>query len=370
MTDVLLAGPCGPRHNFALPVSLFNSLVPARPYHVAVFLNVLKNGRRRWTIPVVTVERNRVWCGQQGVQPMVDEDVWSFRQLYQAVLAVEDEAGKERLADELLGPGLATFRPLLQSLQPYRRPNTPEHPYPVKKEDLWELYALSRVNDYLLLPFQAVDVNPASVVAPRLSLESYMAFWEGMGFAPFWERSYSPFHHEIVEVTVAAGAEDGITVDHIFWPGLRFGALLFARAGVRVRCRPGMLDKAVAEGSTLYWASRRSRRPSRDLSYGWGSNSQWRTAFRRDYEDAEHYYFNVDAALDLGGPVLPLPAYGPDPNYDLPLAQRRELLVHRCFVTATAVDALPPELNKPPYLDLWPYDDTLTVAKARPLWPH
>lgn len=296
--------------------------------------------------------------------------MWSFRDLYQAVVAVEDEAGEGRLADELLGPALATYRPLLASLEPYRRPNTLEHPYPVQKEDLWELYALSRVNDHLLLPFQAVGVDPVSAFVPRLSSESYLAFWEGMGFAPYWENPYSPFHHEIVEVTVSVDAEERIAVDHVFWPGLRFGELLFARAGVRVRCRPGTFDKTVAEGSTLYWAWRRLRRPARDLSHGWGSNSQWRTAFRRDYEDDERYFFNVDGALDLGGTALPPPRHGPDPNYDMPLAQRRELLVHRCFVTASAVDALPQELNEPPFLDLWPYDDTLTVAKTRPLWPH
>ena len=125
---------------------------------------------------------------------------------------------------------------------------------------------------------------------------------------------------------------------------------------------------AVAEQSTLYWAHRRLQRPTDDLSVGWGHNSQWRTAFRRDYADDEHYYFNVDGDMDIGGPV---PRWntaasrarwdgrdpGHDPAHPLPLEARRELLVHRCFVRST-----------PPDVDHFPYKDTLTVKKSESPW--
>ena len=82
--------------------------------------------------------------------------------------------------------------------------------------------------------------------------------------------------------------------------------------------------KEVAERSTLYWAFARNNRPTEDLSNGWGSNSQWRTSFRRDYELDGTLYYNVDAKDSPG-------AFDPE----LDDAERLELLRHRCFVTCT-----------------------------------
>src|SRR6266550_1650701 len=95
----------------------------------------------------------------------------------------------------------------------------------------------------------------------------------------FDERPYSPFFHEIVRQ---------------FWPGLMFGSMMFARAGVGVRCHPTILRKDVAETSPMYFTYSRRRRLTVDLSMGWGHNSQWRTNFRRDYVDGDVYHFNVD----------------------------------------------------------------------------
>ena len=101
--------------------------------------------------------------------------------------------------------------------------------------------------------------------------------------------------------------------------------------------------KDVAEGSTLYWAYRRKNRPYRDLSQGWGSNSQWRTEFRRDYTDGRDFVYNADGTLDAR---LPDPAHE-----DLSPDERVELLINRCFVRT-------PE----PHNDLFPYNDTLTTS--------
>jgi hypothetical protein len=98
------------------------------------------------------------------------------------------------------------------------------------------------------------------------------------------------------------------------------------------------LLKEVAERSTLYWAYARNHRKSEDLSRGWGSNSQWRTAFRRDYALGGRLFYNVDARPHPGGP-----------DADLTAAERAELLRHRCFVTCTT-----------PSDDLWPYDLSAT----------
>jgi len=97
------------------------------------------------------------------------------------------------------------------------------------------------------------------------------------------------------------------------------------------------IDPERAARSTLYWAFARNGRPTTDLSRGWGSNSQWRTSFRRDYEADGVLYYNVDVVRETRGA---------DP--DLDEAAARELVRHRCFVTGTQPDD-----------DRWPYDRTL-----------
>ncbi|WP_438870823.1 DUF6183 family protein [Paractinoplanes ovalisporus] len=75
------------------------------------------------------------------------------------------------------------------------------------------------------------------------------------------------------------------------------GSLMLVRAGVTVRAGARRLTPGVATGSTLYWAWQRRHRPVADLSHGWGSNSQWRTRFRRDYWLPDRLAYNVDADL-------------------------------------------------------------------------
>ena len=261
------------------------------------------------------------------------------------------------VADFLLGGAVAAYWPAIQDLDRYRRLNTPEAPYPARNVDLWELYALSRVNDELLRPFQGLAPDEDAETVPWLTAGAYLDFWQALGFTRIGDRPYSPFHHEIVEVEEAVDADE-ITVAHTFWPGLMFGDLLFSRAGVRVRCRPGVLDPKLATSSTLYWTFRRERRPTMDRSVGWGHNSQWRTDFRCDYEEADRFWFNVHGDRDLGGMEIP---YRPrDPDEGLSLAERRELLIHRSFVAARVEG----------HGDYSPYSYTLSVAKAPPSWPH
>jgi hypothetical protein len=338
-------------------------------------------------------------------------EVEHFQALYEILIALQPDA----VADYLHGKGQEGARPLMRPLEPYRRRNAASNPYAVQREALWDLYALSRISDYLLTSFQTFDaryVGPHTLHAiadlppplelpvpesgqmsaeelgrlldaprprptedeiagcfPRISQDDYAHFFEGLGFERHAEPTFSPFYHEIVHVEETADDTGTVEIVRQYWPGLLYGELLFARAGVGVRCSGKVLSKAIAERSTLYWAHRRLRRPTQDLSVGWGHNSQWRTAFRRDYADAERYYFNVDGRMDLGGPAPCWAAdasrvgpYGRDPGDDpehpLPLAARRELLVHRCFVRSDL-----------PHGDRFPYQDTLMIDKSEPPWP-
>jgi len=93
---------------------------------------------------------------------------------------------------------------------------------------------------------------------------------------------FSPLHHEIVAVIEDEPRGDAVAIEHVFWPGLTFGEMIFSRAGVRVRASPRVINKAISEQSVLYWAYWRNHRAVEDLSLGWGHNSEWKTRFRRD----------------------------------------------------------------------------------------
>jgi hypothetical protein len=119
------------------------------------------------------------------------------------------------------------------------------------------------------------------------------------------------------------------------------GDLMFSRAGCTVEAAPEILDPAIAASSRLHWTHRRPRRPTTDLSVGWGSNSQWRTRFRRDYHLGGAFHFNVDGSIDVRDRDTRRVA---DP--ELTTDERIELLTHRCFVRCAKPDD-----------DLWPWDD-------------
>ena len=215
----------------------------------------------------------------------------------------------------------------------------------VEPEDLWRLYALSRVNEILLLRFQHGKADGSHGPDPSVSQHDYVAFAEALGLAVARSPSFSPFYHEIVEVERADDDRQPVSLLGYFWPCLMLGDMLFSRAGVRVCGGSKHISKDVAESSTLYWAYRRKNRPYQDLSHGWGSNSQWRTAFRRDYRVGQELYYNVDGKHNLG--VL---ESTPEDRDDLSREERIELLTNRCFILATKSHG-----------DLWPYDDRLQL---------
>ncbi len=208
-------------------------------------------------------------------------------------------------------------------------------------EDLWRLYALSRVNETLLLSFQHGRADGTDWPGPKISLDDYGRFAESLSLTAVEVIEFSPFYHEVVEVEEAPDEDQPVRLISTVWPCLMLGDCVFSRAGVRVSGGKRVIRKVVAESSTLYWAFRRKNRPHRDLSHGWGHNSQWRTSFRRDYRIGDQVYYNVDGAHDLTA----LPSLAEDED-GLTRTERIELLTNRCFLRTTT-----------PHHDLWPYDD-------------
>jgi hypothetical protein len=261
----------------------------------------------------------------------------SFRHLYFSIL----EYKRYRLLYDVLLPWTETSHPLIAVLSSFRQLAQLAISEDHKQQCLWEFYALSRISDYLLLPFQS---KPNEWDKPALSRAEYVNFFEALGFSPITADTadcFSSFHHEIIEVEQLPKQDDPITVMDCVWPGLRFGDMLFSRCGVIVTGGSRYIRKDVAESSTLYFTHRRLHRPTNDLSMGWGSNSQWRTAIRRDYECNDRLYYNVDGSNPLPSQVE-LAAEGDR----LAAEERLELCRNRCFIRTTK-----------PHTDLWPYDD-------------
>jgi hypothetical protein len=262
-----------------------------------------------------------------------------YRRLYELVHS--DDSG--HLYSRVLAPWAEAHRTERDWLRSFAdRAGNPVPPAAV--EELWRLYALSRVNE-TLLRFQGGQADGSDWPGPAITLDEYAAFAESLGLAVSEERIYSPFHHEVVEVEQAADEGGPVVVLSLSWPCLMLGEMLFSRAGARVSAGRRAIRKEVAESSTMYWAHWRKNRPYEDLSHGWGSNSQWRTSFRRDYRKGGHCLYNIDGTRDLSAVPSEDDRDGPS------AAERVELLTNRCFVRCMK-----------PHGDLWPYDDTLRTA--------
>ncbi|CCK32709.1 hypothetical protein BN159_8331 [Streptomyces davaonensis JCM 4913] len=211
-----------------------------------------------------------------------------------------------------------------------RLPRSPGEELDERAADLlWELYALSRVSDVLLLAFQPrLDQGSDPLDGwPAVTRAQYRELFTRLGMAPFEQAAaFDPFLHEIVEVEQAADPDEPISVTEVVWPGLWHGHVLFGRAGVRVRAGVRHAERGVADRAPLYWTYVRRHRPTVDLSQGWGHNSQWRTDFRVDVRTPEGAHLNVceKGGMDTVSDVDEL----------LTSAERRELLIHRSLVRA------------------------------------
>ncbi|HWA60065.1 MAG TPA: hypothetical protein VG939_01760 [Caulobacteraceae bacterium] len=254
------------------------------------------------------------------------------RGLYNALLSGDDTPAVEVLDAWLQADG-GEERGWLEAFAGRRGDPIP----PADEQDLWRLYALSRVQQILTLGFQptrVVEDRPGCVPpddwSKPISVSAYDKFLTALGFTRV-ERGWSPFFHEIVVVEQSADPDESASVVDELWPAHTLGPMLFSRAGVVVRAGKRRIDKAVAETSPLYWAFRRRNRSCVDASHGWGSNSQWRTGFRRDYALEGRLWFNVDARShgagrgDLDG---------------VSAEEQEQIICHRCFVTTARTDEI------------------------------
>lgn len=268
---------------------------------------------------------------------------FSFRSLFTAL----PEAGA--FANQLLLSHKPQISSLLEPLRKYgsieavkwrvgEQPNLNES----LLLDLYDLYAFSRINEFLLLPFQPVTAVGSEWLGPIITLQEYRDFMLSLELAEIEQTGFHPFFHEIVEVEKSPDSDEPITILETFWPGFMMGAMLFSRAGIKVRGGINHIRKEVAEQSTLYWTYIRRNRPVDDLSHGWGSNSQWRTTFRRDYQTETAFYYNVDEMPETITATLPPSS----DEIEMTLLERVELLRYRCFIKTTKS-----------HQDLFPYND-------------
>jgi hypothetical protein len=258
-----------------------------------------------------------------------------FRELYYDIL----QYGRHSLACDVLKPWIEKAQQAISELKRFSVYSVYDHRDEAAQNAMWNLYALNRVNDLLLISFQR-GVGKTKI-AP-VSLDEYEAWFSNIGFTVMASEVFSPFHHEIVHVHQSTADDEPIAVSRYLWPGLMFGHMLFSRSGVGVTGGRKNVAKDTAEQSTLYFAYRRQHRRTNDLSMGWGSNSQWRTSFRRDYQSDGTWIYNADGTnlLDVDVSV--------DDRDGLTRDERIELCRNRCFIVTSKADR-----------DLWPFDDRL-----------
>jgi hypothetical protein len=209
----------------------------------------------------------------------------------------------------------------------------------------YEWYALSRVNDVLLMNFQpevaGFDWRKDAYIKayPPVSLNEYQVFMSELGMREVESRPFHPFYHEIVAVEQTEDPDAPPMIVQTLWPCLMYGALLFSRGGVVIRAGARHIVKAIAEQSIMYFTYARKYRRTDDQSHGWGHNSQWSTNFRRDYESDEAYHYHIEREEDGTLALNDLALVG-DTSIEgrhgqilLTRETRRELLRHRCFVS-------------------------------------
>lgn len=208
------------------------------------------------------------------------------------------------------------------------------------------LYCASRLSDLMLLSFQPGDLDFAGI---GTTLGNYIELFTHLGFAVLEPRQFHAFSCEVVEVIQSESTE--VAIIEVLWPAVMLGKMMFARAGVRVKAPSYVLTKGIADRSCLYWSYRRKYRKTNDLSHGWGSHSQWRTDFRRDFDLGDRYVYNVDVGsmiIDLREPISESEVIE-----EISILERISLLKNRCITNIVRVNDA----------DCWPYHDYYEEGK-------
>ncbi len=264
------------------------------------------------------------------------ETPW-FRELFDEILKYE----RQSLFKDVLNPWSGNAQSTITEFGRFRTFSHYDRFDEPARIALWNLYGLSRVNDLLLMSFQIENeaTRPSAVLKP----DEYATFFSQNGFTIIESDRFSPFHHEIVRVQQSHDDDEPVRVVGHLWPGLVLGDMLFSRSGVEVTGGRKHVVKEIAEQSTLYFSYRRQHRKTKDLSMGWGSNSQWRTNHRRDYLSDGMWIYNADGKNLLNAQTISEPD-----EEGLTLEERVELCRNRCFIVTSKQDQ-----------DLWPFDDRL-----------
>ena len=231
----------------------------------------------------------------------------------------------------------------------------------VEPSDRWLLYALSRVSDLLITRLQCgygrANMDIARGYDVNGFINSYLHFFKQLGFEQRTVDAFHPFFCEVVEVV--EDIDPNVVLLDQRWPCIMLGRMMFARAGVVVSSGDGQLLVGVVDSATLFWTHMRKDRKTTDLSVGWGQNSQWSTSFRRDFECAGFFAYNVDemgrgVALRADGQHVVEDAreYDIMPG-NMPPSHRIDLLRYRCAATFTLTED-----------DIWPYHDHFIEHKT------
>lgn len=265
-----------------------------------------------------------------------DTDQWRWRDVY---WEMHDYEGSQWAAD-VIEPWIDRHPEVVRELRAIGQPECRRsriRQYPHEYSPLKGMYALSRVLDVLIAPFQPASDDPA-----LLSWVTGQPWWTGRlpdrkalpalaaaaGWTPVGEDRFRPFFHEIVTVEPADDPDAAPELVTEVWPGFMAGSMMLVRAGVVVRAGARVMDPRVASRSRMFWAWWRRNRVPTDLSHGWGANSQWGTDFRRDYVADGELHYNVDG-------------YRHSRSADLTDADAWELVRHRCNLLRDLGDAWP-----------------------------
>ncbi|AKJ41515.1 hypothetical protein [Pragia fontium] len=217
----------------------------------------------------------------------------------------------------------------------------------ISDEISWQLYALSRVLDCLTQCFQYKDRVAINSKEPFISREQYISFAQRLGLSIKTPEVFNPFFYEIIR---AESGKPNFDILEIRYPALMLGHLLINRGGVVISMSPSEYNIELVNNAEIYWAYTRSHRASNDLSHGWGSNSQWRTGFRFDFECSNGFIYNSQGSVDLN--LTSDSTFQILQEDSLSLLEARELTMYRHFITGTRNDD-----------DLFPYNYKFFDAK-------
>ena len=254
------------------------------------------------------------------------------RDLYDKILEFEDEAIFERL----IKPWIAENNYANQLKDIFEKLAVSDQ----DPELSWELYALSRVLDTLTLRLQPDNAADGDWPGPPVTLPEYTELIALLGLEAITPQSFDAFHCEIMEVR--PGTEN-FKLTECFFPAVKLGGFLIKRAGVSLLISPDTYDPDRINSAIIYWAYRRKNRKYKDLSQGWGGNSQWTTGLRLDSETTGSFAYNPTGKFDLNNPTREV--MNELKEQQLEISEAIELVKFRHFITSPGDDT-----------DLFPYD--------------